>query len=71
MPYVGLMSKSAMNLITATEAAAILGQTVRNVARLAGTGKLEPAKKLPGLRGAYLFNPDDVDALAATEKAPS
>lgn len=36
----------------------MLGITVRQVARRVHAGTLVPAVKLPGLRGAYLFDPD-------------
>jgi hypothetical protein len=35
-----------------------------SVNRLVRLGRLVPAKKLPGLRGSYLFNRADVEALA-------
>lgn len=53
------------DLITATEAAELLGRTSRTVVRWAGDGKLPPATKLPGLRAPFLFNRSDVEALAA------
>lgn len=54
---------SHLHLMTSAEAASTLGVSTREVARRAATGALTPAVKLPGLRGAYLFNPDDVDAM--------
>ncbi len=53
------------SLITAGEAAQILGRTPRTVTRWALAGKLPPAKKLPGLTGALLFHRATVEALEA------
>lgn len=58
------MSKSQNLLVTTVEAAAITGKSWRTVIRLVERGQLTPAQKLPGLRGAFLFNRADVDALA-------
>ena len=52
-------------LMTAAAAAARLGVDVRTVARLANAGILPVAVKAPGLRGARLFDPADVDRVAA------
>lgn len=56
---------SNLDLITAADAAAILDRPRRTVIRLVERGDLKPAMKLPGIRGAYLFDPDHVRALAA------
>jgi len=40
-----------------------------SVIRLVKAGKLTPVQKLPGLRGAYLFNRADIEALAAERAA--
>jgi len=40
-----------------------------SVIRLVKAGKLTPVQKLPGLRGAYLFNRADIEALAAERGA--
>ena len=61
------MSKE--RLLTAAEAADRLRVDVRTVARWANAGILPTAYKVPGLRGARLFHPDDVDALAAQRGA--
>lgn len=37
--------------------------SVPSVTRLVRDGALEPVAKAPGVRGAYLFDPADVDAL--------
>lgn len=54
-----------MDLLSTAEAAKRLRVHIRTVARMAHTGELEAAAKAPGVRGAYLFDPDAVDALAA------
>lgn len=53
------------NLMTAAEVAAQLDRPRREVIRLVERGALRPAMKLDGVRGAYLFDPADVAALAA------
>lgn len=45
------------------EVARALEVDVRTVHRMVSRGKLTPAIKAPGLRGAYLFSPADVSAL--------
>ena len=57
-------------LVNTGEALAILGQaSPSTITRLVRSGQLTPAMKLPGLRGAYLFNRADVEALAAERAA--
>lgn len=55
------------DLLTSTQAGAILGRSARTVQRLAESGALTPAQKLPGPNGAYLFRRADVEALLAPE----
>ena len=50
-------------MITAAEAASILGVKQATVNKWALDGRLPVAQKLPGLRGANLFDPEDVEAL--------
>jgi hypothetical protein len=57
------------HLVTTAEAVEMLGRPLRTVHNWVNTGRLTPAGKLPGLRGAYLFNRCDVEALAAAEAA--
>ena len=57
------MSKSEP--IGTAEAAAALRCTTRQVARLVAAGRLEPLRKMPGLRGPYVFEREDVERLAA------
>ena len=55
-PYVGHMH----NTITSAEAAEQLGVSVRTVHRMVSAGELTPTIKLRGLRGAYLFDADQI-----------
>src|SRR5437899_7891167 len=57
----------AGELISAAEAAELLGRSKRTIARMAGDGRLTPALKLPGLRGDYLFQRSYVERLAAAQ----
>lgn len=52
------------DLIPTSEVARIYGCDVRTVHRLVQRGRLTPAIKAPGLRGALLFRRSDVLALA-------
>lgn len=54
-----------VDLITTREAACILDESVRQTIRRVERGELAPAKKLPGLRGSYLFTRADIDALSS------
>lgn len=54
-----------MELLTTADVAKRLRVHVRTVARMVHGGELEAAVKAPGVRGAYLFDPAAVDALAA------
>lgn len=59
-----------VHLVTTAEALAILRRSSPStVTRLVQAGKLSPAQKLPGLRGAYLFDKADVERLAAKRSA--
>lgn len=59
------MPKNDTRQITTREASEILGKSIRATIRLVEAGKLTPAQKLPGIRGAYLFNAGDVQRLKA------
>lgn len=50
-------------LVTAAQAAEILGFTRQAVINRVKDGRLVPASKLPTATGAYLFRRADVDAL--------
>lgn len=60
---------SDINLMTAAEVAERLGVSIKTVARMANAGTLPTAVKAPGLRGARLFDPNDVEAVAAERGA--
>ena len=52
------------DLIPTRVAAEILGCSVSTVSRLVAAGKLQPAIRIDGLRGAMFFPRDAVHALA-------
>lgn len=53
------------DLVNTAQARELLGKaSPSTIARWVAAGKLVPAHKLPGLRGAYLFHRTDVEALA-------
>ena len=56
-------------LIATREASALLGVTTRTVARWVEEGVLTPAAQAPGPRGAYLFDEEQIDRLAAERAA--
>lgn len=56
-------------LIATREASVLLGVTTRTVARWAEDGILPPAAQAPGPRGAYLFDVEQVEALATERTA--
>lgn len=62
-------SVATVNPMTAQEVAEALGVSLRTVQRMAEDGRLTPVYKLPGSRGAYLFDRPAVDQLAARRKA--
>ena len=53
------------NPITIADAAQILGKDRKTVLRWIGSGRI-PAIKLSGKTGAYLIDPNDIEALKAT-----
>ena len=66
MPYVVPMHKTphdAPTYITTADAARLLGVHVATVSRMVAAGRLVPAIKVPGKTGAFLFHPEDVEAL--------
>ena len=56
-------------LIATREASALLGVTTRTVARWVEDGVLTPAAQAPGPRGAFLFDAEQVEALAEARTA--
>lgn len=57
-------------LILTADVATLLGVHVRTVHRLVESGRLKPTLKVPGPKGAYLFDLVDVEkAKAARETA--
>lgn len=61
----------ADELLTTRQVAERRGVTVATVNRWADTGRLPIAQKLPGLTGANLFNPADVERFEAEESKAS
>lgn len=55
--------------MTTADVAQALGVSVRTVARYVERGTLAPSLRLPGLRGAHLFDPADVERLARERAA--
>jgi len=49
-----------MDLIPTSEAADQIGVTTRTLNRMAADGRITPAGKAPGVRGAYLYTPDEI-----------
>lgn len=50
-------------LITTAEVAERLQVSIPTVNRWVRDGRLRPVQKLPGIRGANLFDPTNIDAL--------
>lgn len=59
-----------VDLLTTTEAGVLLRKSARTVQRLAESGEIPVALKLPGPNGAYLIRRADVERLAGA-KGPS
>lgn len=57
------------DLLTAQQAGALKGCSYRTILRLAESGRLPVAHKLPAPNGAYLFRRADVLALAEDAEA--
>ncbi len=55
------------DLLTTTQAGAILGKSGRTVQRMAEAGTIPVAHQLPGPNGALLFRREDVEALVSPE----
>ena len=54
-----------MDLLSTAEAAERIGVSVRTLNRMAEDGRITPAAKAPGLRGGYLYEPAEVERVAA------
>lgn len=63
------MKENPQVLISSREAAEMLGKDARTIQRMAVKGEI-PATKLPGLRGSYVFNRSDVEALLVPASHP-
>ena len=69
MDYVAHMSHdgASAHLLTTTQVAARLGIHRGTVLQRIAYGHLTPVAQLPGRTGAYLFDAEQIDALAETE----
>jgi predicted site-specific integrase-resolvase len=56
-------------IITAREAATLLGIAVSTFHWHVRRGDIQPSRKLPGLRGPYLFERSEVEAYGRSRKA--
>jgi phage terminase Nu1 subunit (DNA packaging protein) len=57
------------DLLTTTDVAALCGVNVRTVARWVEAGHITPVLQGPGAKGAWFFDPADVDELLAQRTA--
>lgn len=55
-------------LVPSSDAAARLGIDRRTLTRWVEAGRIAAATKLPGLRGAYLFDAAEIDRVASERK---
>lgn len=53
------------NLLSSAKAAELLGIHQTTVSGWVASGRLKAAFKAPGLRGAYFFDPDEVERVRA------
>jgi hypothetical protein len=56
-------------IITTAQAARMLGRSVATVNRMVALGQIQPAKKLPGKTGAYLFEAREIERLVSDRAA--
>lgn len=61
------MSTTDTQLIPTAEVARMLGESVRQVNRRVERGEIEAVSKLPGLRGARLFDRAVIEPLASEQ----
>jgi len=52
--------RPTFELATTSDLARALGCDVRTIHRMVADGRLAPIQKMPGKRGAYLFDAEDV-----------
>lgn len=64
-------SMAKADLIPGAEAAKRLGVSIRTLNRRVAQGAIVPAAEAPGIRGARLYDADEIDALAAPDPAPT
>jgi excisionase family DNA binding protein len=62
-------NKSISELLTTTQAAKVAGKNVRTIVSWIHSGKLS-ASRLPGGRGPYLIDPDDLSAFLTHMSTP-
>lgn len=65
------MPSPVHELLPTAEVATRLGKDVSTVLRMVKAGRISPVIKTPGLRGAYLFDPEDIAALLTPESQAS
>lgn len=51
-----------------SEAAEMCDVSVKTFLRWKDKGRINPVSKLPGLRGGYIFNRSDIEALLPAER---
>lgn len=57
------------DLLSTTQAAEVIGTERSNITRLVQLGRLTPHHKLPGPRGAYIFQRGEVERAAVEYQA--
>ena len=57
-------SREAEVPLTASEASAKMGVDRSTLTRWVAAGQISPLKKLPGVRGAMLFSPSDIERIS-------
>jgi len=63
------MTSTRQVLISAKEAAAILTEDPRSVQRKAKAGVIPFVAKLPGAKGAYIFDMEEIQAIVRERRA--
>lgn len=53
-----------VDLMATADVVAMLGLSNSTIIRMVDDGKLSPAFKAPGIRGAYFFNRSEIEAMA-------